>query len=189
MIHQQWSNSNANLSILVTFKFSMFLSFLTASSKYIYKTGSYFISIIVHWFFLYIASSSLFSTWASILRKCLPRSRFLSMIQYYVVLLSASRLEWDAPYSAYLLTTLYLLTVFIFSSQNFNKHDHFQSSPMIIIWTNTTAFQLRTVGFLLSFSPVTCMSQSRYSRITSNLWLKFYLIISKSVHFLILLIS
>ena len=104
------------------------------------------------------------------------------MIQHYVVLLFASRLEWDAPYSAYLLTTLYFLTIFIFSSQNFNKNvlSKFTNDHHIDKYNR---FSFRLLGSILLFSPVTCMSQSRYSRTTSNLWLKFYLIISKICSF------
>lgn len=154
------------LSISVTFKIlCIFILPYCLSSKY-----NIFIKVILLHFnnstlilFLYITSSSSLSTWTFILRKHLPWSRFLPMIQYYVVLLFASRLEWDAPYSAYLLTTLYFLTIFIFSSQNFNKNvfSKFTNDHHI---DKYNSFSLGLLGSILSFSLVTCMTQPRCSR-------------------------
>ena len=155
------------LSIPVTFKIlCIFILPYCLSSKY-----NIFIKVILpHFnnstliFFLYITSSSSLSTWSSKLRKHLPWSKFLPMIQYYVVLLFASRLEWDAPYSAYLLTTLYFLIIFIFPSQNFNRNVFFRVHQWSSHWQIQQLF-VRLLGSILSFSLVTCMSQSRCSRI------------------------
>lgn len=103
------------------------------------------------------------------------------VFQQWIVLYQwlSTRDDFNAPiysYSVYLLTTPSLFPYNLFySSHYFNKNvfSKFTNDHHI---DKYDSFSLGLLGSILSFPPNTGMSQSRCSRITSNLWLKFYLL-------------